>query len=106
MVGKQQGASLDPSAHAGGGQIPDGDYDIKVVQTVNFTYGGTVPEGVPAIAVTYDDGGALFTQNYKAGDNEHLVASDDGKTFIHPDPRQSAAIFKGGAASQFLASLV
>src|SRR5579872_2637912 len=104
MATKQQGAGLDPSQHQGGGMIADGDYDIKTVTTALFTYQGNVPEGVPAILVTYSADGADYEVKYKAGDNAHLVPSEDGTTFYHPEGG-TAAIFKGGEASMFLASL-
>lgn len=98
------GAGLDPSQHGGGGQVPDGDYDIKDIRTGLFTYGGNVPEGVPAILVTYFDGGSEYEQPYKCGDNEHLVPNKDGSNFDHPSGG-NPTILKGGAGSMFLASL-
>lgn len=100
-----KGASLAPEDHGGAGQIPDGDYLIVNSYAGSFTYGGQVPEGVPAIMVTYKgDDGAEYEQPYKAGDNEHLSASEDGDRFIHPNGGD-AKIYKGGAASMWLGSL-
>jgi hypothetical protein len=105
MPEKAKGASLAPEDHGGAGQIPDGDYTIVNVYAGSFTYGGQVPEGVPAIMVTYKgDDGAEYEQPYKAGDNEHLSASEDGDRFIHPGGGE-AKIYKGGAASMWLGSL-
>jgi hypothetical protein len=100
-----KGASLAPEDHGGAGQIPDGDYLITNVYAGSFTYGGQVPDGVPAIMVTYKgDDGAEYEQPYKAGDNQHLAASEDGDRFIHPEGGD-AKIYKGGAASMWLGSL-
>jgi hypothetical protein len=99
-----KGASLNPDAHQGGGQIQNGNYDITKVRAGLFTYQGQVPEGVPAIMVTYKADGVEYEQPYKAGDNAHLVASEDGKTFVHPTG-EAASYFKGGAASLWLGSL-
>jgi len=105
MPEKAKGASLAPEDHGGAGQIPDGDYTITNVYAGSFTYGGTVPDGVPAIMVTYKaDDGAEYEQPYKAGDNQHLAASEDGDRFIHPNGEE-ARIYKGGAASMWLGSL-
>jgi hypothetical protein len=105
MPEPKRGASLAPEDHGGAGQIPDGDYAITNVYAGSFTYGGQVPEGVPAIMVTYKgDDGAEYEQPYKAGDNEHLSASEDGDRFIHPSGGD-AKIYKGGAASMWLGSL-
>jgi hypothetical protein len=105
MPEKAKGASLAPEDHGGAGQIPDGDYTITNVYAGSFTYGGQVPEGVPAIMVTYKgDDGAEYEQPYKAGDNQHLAPSEDGDRFIHPDGGD-AKIYKGGAASMWLGSL-
>ena len=100
---QSKGASLDPSTHAGGGQVPNGDYDLVKSRAVVFTYPGTSTQ-VPAILITYREGGAEYEQMYKAGDLDHLVPTDDGKRFVHPQG-ESAAIYKGGAASLFLGSL-
>lgn len=105
MPEKAKGASLAPEDHGGAGQIPDGDYTITNVYAGSFTYGGTVPDGVPAIMVTYKaDDGAEYEQPYKAGDNQHLAASEDGDRFVHP-AGEEARIYKGGAASMWLGSL-
>jgi len=105
MADKNKGASLAPEDHAGGGSIPDGDYLIKESYAGLFTYAGVVPEGVPAIMVLYRaDDGSEYEQPYKAGDNEHLVPSDDGERFLHPQGEE-ARIYKGGAASMWLGSL-
>jgi hypothetical protein len=105
MADKNKGASLAPEDHAGGGSIPDGDYVIKESYAGLFTYAGVVPEGVPAIMVLYRaDDGSEYEQPYKAGDNEHLVPSDDGERFLHPQGEE-ARIYKGGAASMWLGSL-
>lgn len=98
------GAGLDPSQHGGGGAVPDGDYDIKDIRTGLHTYGGNVPDGVPAIVVTYFDGSSEYEQNYKCGDNDHLVPNKDGSNFDHPGGG-NPTILKGGAGSMFLASL-
>lgn len=100
---KGAGASLDPSTHAGGGQVPPGTYDIIKVKADVFTYPGQGAQ-VPAIMVTYRDAGVDYEQMYKAGDLDHLIPSDDGKRFIHPKG-EAAAIYKGGAASMWLGSL-
>ena len=106
MADKSKGASLAPEDHAGAGQIPDGDYTITDCYAGSFDYNGQVPEGVPAILVMYKSSdGQSYEQPYKAGDNEHLVASDDHERFIHPNGGE-ARIYKGGAASQWLGSLV
>lgn len=103
MATTNKGASLDPSTHAGGGQVPPGTYDIIKVKADVFTYPGQGAQ-VPAIMVTYRDAGVDYEQMYKAGDLDHLIPSDDGKRFIHPKG-ESAAIYKGGAASMWLGSL-
>src|ERR1700676_2306569 len=104
-MSNNKGAGLDPSEHGGGGQIPDGDYDIKSVRTGLFTYGGTVRDGVPAILVVYNDGASDYEQPYKCGDNEHLVPKEDGSNFDHPSVDGTPTIYKGGAGSMWLASL-
>lgn len=104
MGNTSKGASLDPSTHQGGGQVPNGDYDIVKVRASLFTYPGNGAV-VPAIMVTYKDASTEYEQMYKAGDTEHLVPSDDGHRFVHPQG-ESASIYKGGAASMWLGSLV
>jgi hypothetical protein len=103
MPSVAKGASLDPSTHQGGGQTPNGNYDIVKVRASLFQYPGR-DATVPAIMVTYRDAGVEYEQMYKAGDTDHLVPSDDGKRFVHPHGEQ-ANIYKGGAASLFLSSL-
>src|SRR6267142_6893229 len=103
MATNNKGASLDPSTHAGGGQVPPGIYDIIKVRADLFTYPGLGAQ-VPAIMVTYRDAGVDFEEMYKAGDLDHLIPSDDNKRFVHPKG-ESAAIYKGGAASMWLGSL-
>jgi hypothetical protein len=101
----QKGASLDPSAHSGGGQVPNGDYTIKKARAGIFTYPGNGAQ-VPAALVEFSDGSQTYDQMYKAGDLEHLVPTDDGKRFVHPDStRDDATIYKGGTLSLFLGSL-
>ena len=105
MPDKNKGASLNPEDHAGGGSVPDGDYTIAESYAGSFDYNGQVPEGVPAIIVLYkSDDGQSYEQPYKAGDNEHLVPSEDHERFVHPRGEE-ARIYKGGAASQWLGSL-
>jgi hypothetical protein len=99
----QKGASLDPNTHAGGGQVPNGDYTIKKARAGIFTYPGTDAQ-VPAAIVEFNDGSQTYEQMYKAGDLDHLVPSDDGKRFVHPGG-EAASIYKGGAFSLFLGSL-
>lgn len=98
-------ASFEPGDFSSGFQIPDGDYNVKTCMTGAHTYGGTVPDGVPAFLVLYeDDNGATYEQPYKAGDNEHLQPSDDGETFVHPDGQSPAKIYGNGAAAMWLKS--
>lgn len=99
-----KGASLDPGTHQGGSQIQNGNYDIVKVRAGVFDYMGQVPDGVPAIMVTYKADGIEYEQPYKAGDNAHLVPGEDGRTFVHPTG-EAASYFKGGAASLWLGSL-
>jgi hypothetical protein len=100
---QSKGANLDPSTHQGGGQVPNGTYDIIKARAILFTYPGTSAQ-VPSLLVTFKEGGAEYEQQYKAGDTDHLVPSDDGLRFVHPGG-EAAAIYKGGACSMFLGSL-
>lgn len=104
---KPKGASLLPEDAQGGFQVPDGDYTIKEIQTELFTYGGTVPDGVPAIIILYTDSDDNdYEQPYKAGDNQHLAPSEDKTQFVNPnDENAPAAIYKGGAAFMWLSSI-
>src|SRR5215469_5803986 len=102
-----KGAGLDPSQHASAGTIENGDYLIVDVKAAKNYYNGQVPEGSPAILVTYKSvtDGMVALQFYKVGDNDHLIPSDDGKRFVHPRG-EAASILKGGAGSMWLGSLV
>lgn len=103
-VATAKGASLDPSTHQGGGQVPNGTYDIVKSRAAIFTYPGHGAQ-VPALMITFKDAGVEYEQMYKAGDTDHLIASEDGKRFVHPKG-EDASIYKGGSCSLFLGSLV
>ena len=101
-------ASLLPSDHTRGFNIPDGDYIIKTVQTMLHDYGGNSLVDVPAIAVLYadpKDPATTYEWRYKAGDVEHLIPTENGKSFQHPNGKDEARLYGAGAASLWLKSL-
>lgn len=98
-------ASLKPENASGGSRVPDGEYTIVQSRTGLNTYNGTVPEGVPAIIFNLQGENGDYENSWKAGDNEHLVPTEDGTGFTHPDGRSTPTIFHGGAANYLLKSL-
>lgn len=100
-----KGASLLPSDFAAGGAIPDGDYTITGSRATKFNYGGKGPD-TPALAITFvDEDGEERSQNYSAGKPEFLVASEDGKRFVHPGGDE-ARIGKQSNAAAFIGSII
>lgn len=97
-------AGLNPETFLQGGGVSDGDYTIREARADLFTYPGTSTTS-PALMVVFHDGTSDIEQAYTAGKAEHLMPSDDKRSFVHPGGGD-AAIGKQSNAAAFLTSLV